>query len=145
MKTKQLGFTLIELMIVVAIIGILAAVAIPSYQDYTKRAHVTEGLGLAGSLKVGVSEYFSVNGRMPLNNTSAGATPPVSITGNAVTSISNNTGVITVTYNLKVGAGTGSTMILRANTANAGSIKWLCTNTAVASVPAKYRPANCRP
>jgi prepilin-type N-terminal cleavage/methylation domain-containing protein len=144
MNNKHLGFTLIELMIVVAIIGILAAVAIPSYQDFTKRAHVSEGMTLAADMKTGVSQYFTVEGRFPATNTSAGFVPPVSIVGHAVTSISTTNGVITITYNLKVGAGTGSTMILRANTANAGSIKWLCTNVAVASVPLKYRPGNCR-
>ena len=67
MKKVQQGFTLIELMIVVAIIGILAAVAIPSYQDYTKRAHVSEGMALAGAAKTGVAEYYSSEGTYPTN------------------------------------------------------------------------------
>src|SRR5687768_12939427 len=73
MKSVQKGFTLIELMIVVAIIGILAAIAIPAYQDYTIRAQVTEGLNLAGGVKAAISEFYAQNG-----------TWPTSLTGNAV-------------------------------------------------------------
>ena len=140
MKRTQQGFTLIELMIVVAIIGILAAVAIPSYQDYTKRAHVSEGFGLAGAAKTGVSEYFSSEGAWPGSNTQAGLSTAGSITGNAVTSVSIGTsGVITITYNTKVDSTTGSTIILTPAD-NAGSISWACDG----NVPSKLRPANCR-
>ncbi len=66
MKTLQKGFTLIELMIVIAIIGILAAIAIPAYQDYTIRAQVTEGLNLAGALKAGIAEFYAQNGSWPV-------------------------------------------------------------------------------
>ncbi|MCH6548628.1 MAG: pilin, partial [Proteobacteria bacterium] len=77
MKKVQQGFTLIELMIVVAIIGILAAIAIPAYQDYTVRAQVSEGLNLGGGAKTAVTEYFQDRGAWPVNNTEAGldATP----------------------------------------------------------------------
>ena len=109
MKNVQQGFTLIELMIVVAIIGILAAVAIPSYQDYTKRAHVSEGLSLAGAAKTGVSEYYGSQGTWPGSNAEAGIGAAGSITGNAVTSVTVGTnGTITVVYNNKV-AGAGAT------------------------------------
>jgi len=136
MKKIQQGFTLIELMIVVAIIGILAAVAIPSYQDYTKRAHVSEGMQLAGAVKTGVAEFYGTNGTFPTNNASAGASD--TITGNAVTGVVNASGLITITYNAKVTA--GDTMTLSAS-GSTGSIIWVCTG---GTVDTKYRPANCR-
>jgi len=139
MKKTQQGFTLIELMIVVAIIGILAAVAIPSYQDYTKRAHVSEGMGLAGSAKLAVAEYQASEGTFPGSNVSAGLASSASITGNAVTSVAiGASGIITVTYNTKVNS--GDTIILTPTDA-VGAITWTCTSGTVAS---KLRPSNCR-
>jgi type IV pilus assembly protein PilA len=136
MKKIQQGFTLIELMIVVAIIGILAAVAIPSYQDYTKRAHVSEGMQLAGAVKTGIAEYFGSQGAWPANNVAAGAS--ATITGNAVTSVASSNGLITITYNTKVANGT--TMQLSPS-ASTGSIVWVCTG---GNVDTKYKPSNCR-
>src|SRR5271156_2242393 len=83
MKTLQKGFTLIELMIVIAIIGILAAIAIPAYQNYTIRAQVTEGLSLAAGWKTAISEYYAQNGAFPTGSTTAaaGAAGSVSVTG----------------------------------------------------------------
>ena len=135
---KQSGFTLIELMIVVAIIGILAAIAIPAYQDYTKRSHVSEGLNLAGAAKSALAEYYASNGVWPNNNASAGLAPAGSITGNAVVSVNVNNSTVTVTYNAKVS--TGSTLILTA-TDNNGSIDWDCTGGDIRDA---WRPANCR-
>ena len=141
MKNVQQGFTLIELMIVVAIIGILAAVAIPSYQDYTKRAHVSEGLSLAGAAKTGVSEYYGSQGSWPSNNATAGIGTAASISGNAVKSVEvGSLGTILITYNTKVDSADNSTLLLTPNDAG-GSIQWLC-NTG--SVPSKLRPSNCR-
>lgn len=140
MKKAQQGFTLIELMIVVAIIGILAAIALPAYQDYTKRTHVGEGMTLASGAKAAVTEFFSTNGRWPGSNGSAGLATAASIKGNAVRQVAvAANGVITVTYNTKVTA--GQTMILRPTNAQ-GSVTWTCTG---GTVLAKWRPSNCRP
>ncbi|WP_347505901.1 pilin [Pseudomonas anguilliseptica] len=138
----QKGFTLIELMIVVAIIGILAAVALPAYQDYTKRSHVSEGLSLASGAKTTVTEYFSSIGAFPDSNALAGLAPAASINGNAVTSVAVGAkGMITITYNAKVAS--DSTLVLSPFTA-AGSVKWTCKAGATKPVDAKFRPSNCR-
>jgi len=136
-KTQQ-GFTLIELMIVVAIIGILAAIAIPAYQDYTKRTHVSEGLSLAGSAKTSIAEFYSSQGTWPNNNASAGLAPAASIIGNAVTSVTVDNRTITVVYNARVS--NGSTVVMRATDRN-GSISWVCN---LGDIQDKYLPANCR-
>jgi len=139
MKRIQQGFTLIELMIVVAIIGILAAVAIPAYQDYTKRAQVSEGLGLADGAKTAVVEFYTSKGVWPTNNTSAGLASSASIKGNAVTSVGVAAGgVLTVTYNTKVAS--NQTIILTPTNAT-GSVTWTCNG---GSVLAKWRPTACR-
>lgn len=140
MKSFQKGFTLIELMIVVAIIGILAAMAIPAYQDYTKRAHVAEGLNLAAAAKLGVVDYYSTNGEWPTSNGQAGVAASNAITGNAVTSVKiGSEGTITITYNKKVTD--GATLVLTPS-AQSGSITWDCANSG--TVDNKYRPPSCR-
>lgn len=143
MQKVQKGFTLIELMIVVAIIGILAAVAIPAYQDYTVRARVTEGLSLASAAKTGVSEYFATNGTLPANNSEAGIAPSASIRGNSVRSVAvGATGAVTVTFS---GAPIdGSTLALTPVT-DAGNVTWSCTATGGTLIDGKYRPSSCRP
>ncbi|MCH7538686.1 MAG: pilin, partial [Proteobacteria bacterium] len=95
---KQQGFTLIELMIVVAIIGILAAIAIPAYQDYTIRAQVSEGLNLSGGAKAAVTEYFQDRGTMPLDNAEAGLAAALDIQGKYVFSVTVTNGVIDIEY-----------------------------------------------
>ena len=140
MKKVQQGFTLIELMIVVAIIGILAAVAIPAYQDYTKRAHVTEGLSLASSGKTAVTEYFNSKGSLPPSNLSAGLATAASIKGNAVVSVTNLNGLLTIVYNAKVA--TGESVLLSPIT-GVGGIKWTC-KTGGAGMKAQWLPSSCR-
>ena len=146
MKKVQQGFTLIELMIVVAIIGILAAIAIPAYQDYTIRAQVSEGLNLGGGAKTAVSEYYQDRGVWPDGNdgaNSAGLAPAANIIGKYVTSVSVGSvdGVITVTYGGDAHASiTGNTLTLTALD-NIGSISWTCASTALAD---KHLPAACR-
>ena len=138
MKTMQKGFTLIELMIVVAIIAILAAIALPAYQDYTRRSRVTEGLSLAGGSKTSVAEYYTSNTKWPKNNTSAGLASANQIKGNAVTSVTVSNGKITVAFNEKVEA--GKTIILSPSETS-GSFAWTCTE---GDVNPKYRPSECR-
>ena len=140
---KQQGFTLIELMIVVAIIGILAAIAIPAYQDYTIRAQVSEGLNLAGGAKAAVSEYTMDRGVFPTDNTAAGLSAPASIDGSYVTSVTVASNVITVLY----GGSKPAHAILSGNsltltgTTSAGSVEWVCAGSGIA---AKHLPAACR-
>jgi len=141
-RNLQKGFTLIELMIVVAIIGILAAVALPAYQDYTKRSHVSEGIALASGAKASVTEFYSSMGHFPGTNTSAGLAAATDIKGNAVTSVGvGANGLITITYNDKVES--GKTLLL-SPASGAGSVTWKCKGGANDSVNVKYRPSNCR-
>ena len=142
MKRNQSGFTLIELMIVVAIIGILAAIALPAYQDYTKRAHVSEGLSLAGGAKTAVAEYAMSENAWPADNTAAGLSAPAAINGNAVTSVTVTSGLITVQYNAKVD-GTNNQLDLSPMT-SAGGVTWNCRPTTSNGVEAKYLPSSCR-
>lgn len=137
---QQKGFTLIELMIVVAIIGILAAVAIPAYQDYTVRARVTEGLGLADVAKTAVGETAqSQGGLAAVTATNTGFTSPTTAAVGGV-AIADG-GAITVTYLAPLIPG-GGTLTLTPTQATADApITWVC---AVGTLLAKYAPASCR-
>ena len=139
---KQQGFTLIELMIVVAIIGILAAIAIPAYQDYTIRAQVSEGLNLSGGAKAAVTEFFQDRGEFPADNEEAGLADDEEIAGKYVFSVGVESEAITVTYgNSAHKAIDEQTLTLTANTLSAGSVQWVCTS---ADLEAKHLPASCR-
>ena len=143
---KQQGFTLIELMIVVAIIGILAAIAIPAYQDYTIRAQVSEGLNLAGGAKAAVSEYVMDRGSFPTTNTLAGIADATAIDGNYVTSVTVGAGgVISVLYggSSPAHAILGGSRLLLTPATSAGSVEWACATGAPAIAP-RHLPAACR-
>ncbi|MCG8371331.1 MAG: pilin [Proteobacteria bacterium] len=139
---KQQGFTLIELMIVVAIIGILAAIAIPAYQDYTIRAQVSEGLNLAGGAKAAVSEYTMDRGSFPISNSQAGISDADDILGKYVSEVEvQSDGSIEVTYGREVhNTIDGDTLTLSPFT-NAGSIQWTCSSS---TIDDKHLPAACR-
>lgn len=141
----QKGFTLIELMIVVAIIGILAAVALPAYQDYTARAHVSEALSLASGLKIQVADAVADTGALAgLDSGTNGIPAAADINGKYVTQVAVDEGVITATM-----GGDASSLVTAANantlvltpTVNNGSIEWTCSNSTIGD---QYLPASCR-
>lgn len=147
MKNTQKGFTLIELMIVVAIIAILAAIAIPAYQNYLIRSQVSEGAVLTDGAKTAVSEFYSNHGTWPTNGQSAGLPAnATSISGKYVSGVAVDKGIITATFGNQANAKiTGDTFTL-SPVDNGGSVSWSCTpTTAVGTpVPATYLPSSCR-
>lgn len=150
MKQVQKGFTLIELMIVVAIIGILAAVAIPAYQDYTIRAKVSEVLVLASAARTNVAEYYISTGNMPTSTGAAGInTNPAQSefldqTAGTGIQFATSSGGTLLTYQLaaNMGGSAGGKTIEYLVTGNANGVQVDCTG---GTLEEKYRPANCRP
>lgn len=145
MKTVQKGFTLIELMIVVAIIGILAAIAIPAYQDYTIRAQVTEGLNLASDLKAAIGEVYADRGTgVGINSGTAGIPASDYKRGKYVSSINVTNGEIRITYGEQANAKIrGEVLTLIPTTNENDDVIWNCGGAGT-TLEAKYLPASCR-
>ena len=157
MKATQKGFTLIELMIVVAIIGILAAIAIPAYQDYTVRSQVTEGMNLASPVETGIAEYFANTGSFPTAMSSVGISSTPS--GKYVSAVTITSGAIVVTYGNQANSNVATqTLGLTPYTDANNDIIWVCglhqfpssatigvgVATGATTVADKYLPQTCR-
>jgi type IV pilus assembly protein PilA len=168
MKTLQKGFTLIELMIVIAIIGILAAIAIPAYQNYTIRAQVTEGLSLAAGWKTAISEYYAQNGAFPTGSTTAaaGAAGLVSVTGASAGKYVSLVAVVAggqiqITYgavgaNVKLNTAGANMLTIQPGLDTNNDVVWVCGTApnpasvaaappvaSATTVPAAYLPTSC--
>ncbi len=148
MKKVQQGFTLIELMIVVAIIGILAAIAIPAYQDYTIRAQVSEAMSLSSGVRTAVSESLQTGGTFPATNTAAGVSPANTIVGTYVSGVQvastgTNTGTISATFGSGANPRIATQTFILTGTATDGSMTWTCSGSA--GLDTKYLPSSCRP
>jgi len=158
------GFTLIELMIVIGIVAILAAFALPAYKNYTERTYVSESLTLIGDAKTRVIDYYVNTQRIPIDNGEVGLPAPNQITGQAVTKVEVGDGtanpshpIIVITYNQKVTNGATLAFVMD-TTKGAGSYQWICgkadpTGTNVGTVAAdntntllrdEWLPVNCR-
>ena len=142
MRKNQWGFTLIELMIVVAIIGILAAIAIPMYLDYSTRSQIAEGLSVAGGAKSAVTEFYQDRGTFPANNIEAGLDAAGNITGKYVTSVSVNGSVVTIQYGNDAHPFINGETVILTVTDHTGSVGWACASGGV--IQAKHMPSACR-
>ncbi len=142
MKIVQQGFTLIELMIVVAIIGIIAMLAMPLYQNYLIRAQIAEGLNISGPVKTAIAEFHEQGGAFPANNADAALNAPTSYSGKYVDSISVNGPIISILYGNDANAQiNGSTVTITA-IASPGALSWDCASGGV--IPDIFLPSACR-
>jgi type IV pilus assembly protein PilA len=145
LSVTQAGFTLIELMIVIAIIGILAATAITSYTDYTARTKVSSGLTLASNAKLAVAERYSMNTDFPASNTEAGIPAGNTFTSEYVESVDISavptSGTITITYKGFSRVSAGDTLLLVPSAETIASVKWQCTSN---TMDGKLLPSVCR-
>lgn len=142
MKRNQQAFTMIELMTVMAIIGVLAAFALPAYQGYSVRAQVAEGLGLTGPLTLALASYRNDNGTYPSDNTAAALPPPDGYAGRYVESIGINGNVISILYGNDASAQINGQFVTLTATGSDGSVSWTCASGG--SISISYLPSSCR-
>lgn len=141
-RQGQQGFTLIELMIVVAIVGILVAVAVPVYQRYTIRTQVTEGIQLSTSAKNAVSQYYMTNGDWPPDNLTAGLADPTEIAGHYTAQVDVTDNVIEIQYGGDAHTAISGEMLVLTAVVHSGSVSWNCASAGV--IEDKHLPAACR-
>jgi len=150
-KTQQ-GFTLIELMIVIAIVGILAAIALPAYQDYTVRAKISEAMAVLAEGKTSVAEYYAANGTVPPDAARAGISTDVDTAIMASLLYTDSASLPLLTAEVKsevvpgtAAGGTAWTFLLSGSTRSGNRLEWVCKpDTAASALATKYLPANCR-
>ena len=140
--SQQRGFTLIELMIVVAIVGILAAIAIPMYQQYVIRAQVSEGLDLSSAAKSAAGEFYAVAGDWPSDNDEAGLSDATEIFGSYTAQIEVIDNVIEIQYGYDAHSDISGKIITLTGFDNSGSISWICTSAG--EIENRYLPGTCR-
>jgi len=141
MKDFQSGFTLIELMVVVAIVGILSAMAIPAYQGYSIRAQVSEGLVLSGPVKTAVTSFYEQWGTFPADNAEAALESPTDYSGQYVESISVDGAAVSIRYGNKANFEISGWSVILTGTSNGSSMIWSCSSDGI--IPDNYLPSSC--
>ncbi len=141
MKKFQRGFTLIELMVVVAIVGILSAMAIPAYQGYSIRAQVSEGLILSGPVKTAVTSFYEQWGTFPADNAEAALESPTDYSGQYVESISVDGAAVSIRYGNKANFEISGWSVILTGTSNGSSMIWSCSSDGI--IPDNYLPSSC--
>jgi type IV pilus assembly protein PilA len=141
---RHRGFTLIELMIVVAIIAILAAIALPAYQDYLVRSQVSEGITLGTGARAAIWDFYSNKGRLPANNPSAGLPAPAGIVGKYVTSVTITNGIIAAAFGNSANVAISGKTVQLSPVTHIGSLEWHCFAHGGGSIDSKYLPTSCR-